>query len=297
MPQDVDVKVGQDGSIYIFDPYMNRVRKFDTDGKHLKDIPVNNKRKVKRLPGGYYEAESMTDEIEVGGDRVYLRDTAKNSIEALDESGKVLETIEVPEAIEGKKTREMKMWADEEGVGIGKPSMNLRFSDGERIRKKGEEKWGEVSLKAWHTNTKYYSMPVAVNDKLNWRLNDDIEFLLRTNKGTIISVNELMRNKNDIVLSAGVFYGLEGDVLKIKNSIISITNGKVSCFLADFNQYWRDSVWVDECRKNPLTWSGNTYENLKAARNGNVYLLQKTCCKEKDCIYKIRFIILQKGNK
>ena len=66
MPQSLDVKIDGKGDMYIFDPYMDRVQKFDNKGRHIRDIPVKNKREIKRLPGEYYEAESMTDEISVG---------------------------------------------------------------------------------------------------------------------------------------------------------------------------------------------------------------------------------------
>jgi hypothetical protein len=115
-----DVSIDEIGNIYIYDPYMSRIQKFNNKGKHIKNIPI------KEVSEGYYDKKigrlvhkSLKTNIAVGKEKIYVRDIAKNRIEAIDESGNVVETIDIPEKIDGKDTREMKMWADEEGVGVG----------------------------------------------------------------------------------------------------------------------------------------------------------------------------------
>jgi len=120
LPSGFDVKIDDKGNIYISDLINSRIQKFDSKGKHIKNIRIKNAFKSKwNKVKGWWDEEHNKNEFAISQNKIYIRDTAKNRIETYDESGNVVETIDIPEKVDGKDTREMKMWADEEGVGVG----------------------------------------------------------------------------------------------------------------------------------------------------------------------------------
>jgi len=265
-PDGIDVKIDGAGNIYILDMYNGRIQKFNSEGKHIRDIPIKDNFEFGGTEGG--RAVRAKEEISVGSDRVYVRDTKKNKIEALDESGKVLETIDVPEEIGGKKTREMRMWADEEGVGVGEV----------RIRRKGEE-----GGKTEHGKIKE-----------NRRI--EIREINKQKRQIIFG------NININVISKRVFLRLDQSNLDGKNNTyFSISTGE-----REGTAVYKLSADGTLIAKIP-TWPYHTLEKWKAGcenffkvaetarwydRRGNIYVLHGICCRDNACNGKIRVIKL-----
>jgi hypothetical protein len=118
---DYDLKINKD-KIYILDQCNSRILKFDLKGKFERTIPVKNAY-TKKENSKIYDDKN---EIQVVGDKIYVRNINKNKIETLDETGNVMETTDIPEKIGGRSTAEMKMFADEKGVLIGKTRIKTK---------------------------------------------------------------------------------------------------------------------------------------------------------------------------
>ncbi|MEM5777508.1 MAG: hypothetical protein QXJ06_03595, partial [Candidatus Aenigmatarchaeota archaeon] len=181
-------------------------------------------------------------------------------------------------------------WADEEGVGVGSWRGKGRVKVSKRENMEEKEKF---IGKTWHTDAQYYNKPIVVNKEKDWILTDKIVLKLKHNKGIIISINNLEKDKNNnFYFSVSAYLGREENILNIEDRIIKIAdNGKINASI-DFHQYWRNEKWRDKCGQEPRTWSGNTYENILSDKQGNFYLLQQVCCPKNECVSKIRIIKL-----
>lgn len=74
---------------------------------------------VKNSYANYGKEWHYKNKIEIVSGKIYVRDEWQNKIERINEKGEVEEEIEIPAIIDGKDSREMGMWADEDGVGVG----------------------------------------------------------------------------------------------------------------------------------------------------------------------------------
>ena len=275
-PEGIDVKIDGSGNIFILDMYNGRIQKFNSEGKHIRNIPLKDNFEFGGTEGG--RAVRLKDEISVWGDRVFVRDTVKNCIEALDESGKVLETIEVPEEIDGKKTREMKMWADEEGVGVGQPSMNLRLTKDRKLNgEKGERKKQKNEWISQIRENKYF--------KKEWKALNDI-YLKIQSKIAMVGISDYFIDEK---LNSFIYvYSDKQD----DSRIIKITNTGDVLASIPYWPYWKDERWRDKCQKVPKPLLNPFSESQKYDSNGNIYLVQIVCCSEEDCIGKMRIVKL-----
>jgi len=262
-----DVSIDEIGNIYIYDPYMSRIQKFNNKGKHIKNIPI------KEVSEGYYDKKigrlvhkSLKTNIVAGKGKIYVRDTAKNRIEAIDESGNVVETIDIPEKIDGKDTREMKMWADEEGVGVGEKAV------------KGKKRWGE---KVFVKQVNLKKLQIIQNNK---SLN------IIQNSPTAIGMQfRFMDNENNIYVNFFAPKGKENGIVKISNSGILLAK-------IHEGQYIFEKEWKDECGNQPKPIKNSWAESMVFDKKGNLYLFQTICCKaQKDCMGKIRILKISRG--
>ena len=278
-PDGLDVKIDDGGNIFILDLYNGRIQKFNSKGKHVKNIPIKDYFEFGGEEGGWPVV--VKDEIEMSGKKIYVRDTAKNRIETYDESGNVVETIDIPEKIDGKDTREMKMWADEEGVGVG-----------EKVFKKENGK-------------------VEIKNKIMQQLKNKIKELKDVSPGNIdkkkrtFNINGLrydfICNKQDEVrISQPITID---QIDKYGNNYISIytkfskggtiklsPDGRVLAII-NIIKYWYDPKWKGNCDSvGYLNNSGGL--NYVIDKNGNIYLLQQICCPDNSCITKMRIIKL-----
>jgi len=285
------VQIDGRGNIYILDLYNSRIQKFNNEGKHIKNIMLKDEYEVVKIKGEWETRKNKNNFVVDAKGRIYIRDTAQNRIEAIDESGNVVETIDIPEKIDGKDTREMKMWADEEGVGVGEPLMNLRLT-GKKKGKDSKSEGKDFIKKSWHTKEKYFNKSINPEQTVIWNLTNTLKVLLKHNKGEIIDIYNLANDRNNYYFNCGIYLGREGNTLKVEDKIIKISfDGKIIAAI-EFNKYWRDKEWNDKCGQNPKTWSGNTFNNIFFDKQGNIYLLQTTCCPDKECVSQIRIIKL-----
>jgi len=272
LPSGFDVKIDDKGNIYISDLINSRIQKFDSKGKHIKNIRIKNAIKSKwNKVKGWWDEEHNKNEFAISQNKIYIRDTAKNRIETYDESGNVVETIDIPEKIDGKDTREMKMWADEEGVGVG-----------EKVFKKENGIWGIKEKRG--------------KEKISKKL---IEIKYPKTKKERLSINNvnLQIQATDEILSITQMY-----IDKYENSYFSINSkpGKHDGFFKISKDgrllskirtwiYWLSEEWKNGC--DSVGWIYGT-KNLFVDGTGNIYLVQSICCKNDKCISKIRIIKL-----
>ncbi|HDQ25686.1 MAG TPA: hypothetical protein ENN43_02950 [bacterium] len=271
-----DVSIDGKGNIYILDSCNASVTVYNNQGKMTGIIPVENV--YSQNEDG--RVKSHKTEIKTGGNRIYLRDTVKNRIEAIDEAGKVLETIDIPEEIEGKRTREMRMWADEEGVGVGSDGRKSRFEKGKWVRKESAAR-GENRERREEKNQMAYAQVLNNVIKLNQdTLRLESSVLRITEMGNDNSGNKYFR------VSAGKKE--ERGVLKYSDA------GQVKVFIRD-TPFWWDEKWKDGCEQILPFLSGGIAANVLLSKNGTVYLTQRLCCSsEANCVSKIRIIAFKK---
>jgi len=255
-----DVKVDEKGKIYVFEPYAERIQMFNQDGKRIKIIPVKNvvgKITFDEINPDRFKVEGIKDEFVVGGGNIYLRDTIKNKIEKMDETGKVFETVEIPEKIDGKETRYMKMWADESGVGV------------------------DVKKKIQKTVT------VQEIDKRTLYIQSEKQRIL-INQGTRDAVWYSPKTRGDsIFVSSEGKRGVESGFVKIS------INGNVLAMVRDWKYIFSDE-WKDECGNGPQPLMRSWEQSMPVDSKGNLYFLQTICCKNTlNCERKIRIIKLK----
>ncbi|HRQ45002.1 MAG TPA: hypothetical protein PLB12_11710 [Candidatus Goldiibacteriota bacterium] len=268
-PAELDVKIDESGNIYIVDILNSRIQKFNNNGKHVKNIQIKNGY-IKRWDEktGWWIREKDKREIAVSDNRVYLRDSVSNRIEKLDESGEVLEAIDIPDKIDGRSTRDMKMWADEEGVGVGK----------------------------WEKKEKLKPDKQSVREEAN-----KYPLFLEQRKIIIDSYNVIFTGNEEIYTliclgndnqGNGIYYiSAENGIRTLKIS----KNGRLLSFFNEQKCWVKDEINKD-CVIQPLI---KNPQNSRAIDNmGNFYLLQSACCDEKNCIGKVRVVKVSsfKGN-
>ena len=267
LPSGFDVKIDDKGNIYISDLINSRIQKFDSKGKHIKNIRIKNAIKSKwNKVKGWWDEEHNKNEFAISQNKIYIRDTAKNRIETYDESGNVVETIDIPEKIDGKDTREMRMWADEEGVGVGEKAV------------KGKKRWGE---KVFVKQVNLKKLQIIQNNK---SLN------IIQNSPTAIGMQfRFMDNENNIYVNFFAPKGKENGIVKISNSGILLAK-------IHEGQYIFGKEWKDECGNQPKPIKNSWAESMVFDKKGNLYLFQTICCKaQKDCISKIRILKISRG--
>ena len=275
------VQIDGRGNIYILDLYNSRIQKFNNEGKHIKNIMLKDEYEVVKIKGEWETRKNKNNFVVDAKGRIYIRDTAQNRIEAIDESGNVVETIDIPEKIDGKDTREMKMWADEEGVGV--------------VEKVFKKENGKVEIK----------------NKIMQQLKNKIKELKDVSPGNIdkkkrtFNINGLkydfICNKQDEVrISQPITID---QIDKYGNNYISIytkfskggtiklsPDGRVLAII-NIIKYWYDPKWKGNCDSvGYLNNSGGL--NYVIDKNGNIYLLQQICCPDNSCITKMRIIKL-----
>jgi len=233
---------------------------FNQDGKRIKIIPVKNvvgKITFDEINPDRFKVEGIKDEFVVGGGNIYLRDTIKNKIEKMDETGKVFETVEIPEKIDGKETRYMKMWADESGVGV------------------------DVKKKIQKTVT------VQEIDKRTLYIQSEKQRIL-INQGTRDAVWYSPKTRGDsIFVSSEGKRGVESGFVKIS------INGNVLAMVRDWKYIFSDE-WKDECGNGPQPLMRSWEQSMPVDSKGNLYFLQTICCKNTlNCERKIRIIKLK----
>lgn len=96
-PEGLDVKIEDNGNIFILDLYNGRIQKFNSKGKHIKNIPIKDYFEFRGANDGYPVV--VKDEIEIGREKIYVRDRVNNRIEVMNDNGTVLEIIDIPEKI------------------------------------------------------------------------------------------------------------------------------------------------------------------------------------------------------
>jgi hypothetical protein len=212
-----------------------------------------------------------------------LRDLIKNSIEVIDESGTVEEVIDIPNEIEGKRTMEMDMWVDDEGVGLGE-----RYLKGGnlKIRKLNNNKsinWSnekEESIFHAKVSTKKFNLDIRTTKELA---------IINT-----IGVDEY----NNQFIEVDTQEKISERSWKWWDKIIKISQDGKLLAVFEINKYWFSDEWKAGCKSiSPLI--DNLEVSTKIQKNGDIYLLQYICCKEQDCYGKIRIIKIssKKGTK
>lgn len=269
---DFDVSIDEMGNIYIYDPYMSRIQKFNNKGRHIRNIPI------REVSEGYYDKrterlvhKTLKTKIAVGKGKIYIRDTAKNRIEAIDESGNVIETIEIPETIDGKSTREMRMWADEEGVGVGE--------------KEFKKENGKVKIK----NRKMQKIEIKEISKQKRQINIGnmlINFISEV--GFIQSQLKNIDKNNNMYFINSTGNQKTSGIYKITDEGLLLT--KIAIW-----PYYTLEKWKNGCKN----FFSIAKESIQFDKNRNIYILQGICCYEKYCVGKIRIIKLNllKDNK
>ena len=277
-----DVSIDEIGNIYIYDPYMSRIQKFNNKGKHIKNIPI------KEVSEGYYDKKigrlvhkSLKTNIVAEKGKIYVRDIAKNHIEAIDESGTVLETIDIPEKIDGKDTREMKMWADEEGVGVGDEKRRFKFENKKvKILDKHNSdnfiKWSSGKKESiFQTKIKVESYFINIKTKKELFSIDTIGFDGYGNQFLQVYTKEKITDRR----------------WKVWDKILKINNKGKLLAVFEIEPYWFSNEWKAGCDSiSPLI--DNWEVSRKIQKNGDVFLLQYINCKKQDYIGKIRIIKL-----
>ncbi len=270
-----DVSIDEEGNIYILDLYNSRIQKFNSKGKHIRDIPIKDgyigeikKVKERITENGYVEREkwvieSSKNEIAGMKDRIFVRDKVKNKIETLDEEGNVLEVIDIPEKIDGKDSREMKMWADEEGVGVG----------------------------GWRKGTVKGKENINIKDisKQKKQINVD-KYLIEFN-----TKNEIFKFKLENIDNKGnIYFSVATKGNGAESGYYKITSKGILLAKIEVWPYWTLSQWTNDC-----IWRGALKESVGFDKNGNIYVFYVLCCQDKSCLGKIRVIKLtsKKGNK
>ncbi|PKL90555.1 MAG: hypothetical protein CVV21_12195 [Candidatus Goldiibacteriota bacterium HGW-Goldbacteria-1] len=271
-PQAFDVKIDAKGNIYVLDTYAEKIHKFNDKGVRVKQIPIKDTIKTHFVKeGDGIGFDKFKNEIAINSG-LYIRDTASSIIESIDENGKVLETIDVPKEINGKSTRKMKMWADEEGVRIGESkSIRGEWKSDKKIKSNKTE---EVVIK--QIDVKGFKIEKGV-----------IKMIIVQNSPSAISSKFIGTDANNnifIWFYAGL--GKETAIVKID------AEGK----LLFANPYWKymfGKEWFDECGNAPQPLLLNWEQSLLLDENGNLYIFQLICCtKKQDCDQKIRVIRL-----
>lgn len=254
-PEGLDVKIEDNGNIFILDLYNGRIQKFNSKGKHIKNIPIKDYFEFRGANDGYPVV--VKDEIEIGREKIYVRDRVNNRIEVMNDNGTVLEIIDIPEKIGYKDTRDMKMWADEEGVGI-RDATTILLLKKDKIYDAGKKKINDfVFLKQKKIIKKNY--------RILFKGKEEIYTLIH------------LRNDN---FNNGIYYisaekGIK--ILKISE------NGQLLALLNEEN-YWRKG----DCIFRPLI--ENRQNSRKIDKFGNIYLLQISSCNKAFCVGKIRIV-------
>ncbi len=255
-----DVKIDDKGNIYILDILNGRIQMFNNKGKHVKNIPIKNSFKTRWDEVKSYKIyENFKNEIAITDGKIYVRDRSKNKIEQLDETGTIKETIDIPDKIEGQDTAGMKLWADEEGVGVGK--------------------WKNVK-KA--TNTIDVKQ-ITPNEFEIWQRGQKI--MIVKNIPSEDNMQLIYTDKfNDTYF---YFFGMKD------NGIIKVSrNGSVLSIIRDW-KYQFGKEWYDDCGNKPQPLLLNWAKSMIFDSKGNLYICYKNCCKEKEnCLNKIKIIKL-----
>ncbi len=279
-PGEFDVKVDESGNIYILDMLNSRIQKFNSNGKHIKNIILNNvyTSRYDKIRGQTL-LDNSKDEIAVLKGDVYVRDSVKNKIEKLDESGKVLETINIPEVIDGESTRGMKEWADKEGVIA---TRNKAKIEKRSIRVSGILlKRGDIKYDSLNSNN-----VISLNEKNKIVvLNNALNLLLKSNE-KIFGIYLISQNEKFLYFSItgngfynGIFkFNSEGNLVS-----------RIQDWKCWFSKEWSGACEIPSGGIRGLANGGILSNTLMDNRN-NIYLFQLVCCENDNCLSKIRII-------
>ncbi|HRQ43348.1 MAG TPA: hypothetical protein PLB12_03260 [Candidatus Goldiibacteriota bacterium] len=265
LKQDIDVKIDENGFIYIFDPYMGRIQKFNSDGKHLIDIPFDNTRKA-HLQGDHWIADSMIDEFEVYLGEIYIINTIKNTIEKIDEKGRVKQKINIPEKSDGQSAREAIMYID--------PSDIIKRKDLQQNTDnlKGSRNTLNVMVKEIY--------PTVFNVK-----SESCEFRVVQNSPSVKSITFIYidRFQNVYFKSVGM-KGNERGFYKVSPC------GKMLGVIRDW-KYRVEDKWRDDCENRPEPLLMNWQESMIFNKDGDLYFFENICCKNQiNCIGMVRVL-------
>jgi hypothetical protein len=259
-----DVSINKEGKIYIMDILNGRIQEFDSNGKHINNIPVGKALKMKwdKKKDHFilinFKNEIATDEK----GELFIRDKAENKIEQIKETGEVKTITDLPEKFGGENMREKRMTADKGGVVVGGKRI---YSD------EGDE---------------------FIANKINER---KIEFkkgksrlLICQNSPTASSMKELYRDyNNNIYLYMFSSKGKESGIIKISET------GELLSVIKE-GKYLFGHEWMDSCGNKPSPLLLNWERSMKFDLNGNLYFLEMICCKNiPQCANKIRILKLE----
>jgi len=163
----------------------------------------------------------------------------------------------------------MKMWADEEGVGVG----SLRMRKG---GKEGGEKEKiiikQISPKKFEINNKDQKIIVVQNSPSA----DEIHLVYKD------------RYNNTYFNSMGM-KGIDRGFIKIS------PNGMILAVIRDW-KYRVEDIWKDDCGNRPQPLLGNWEKSMIFNKKGDLYFIEAICCqKQTECINKIRVVKISKG--
>jgi hypothetical protein len=279
---DFDVSVDSDGNIYIYDPYMERIQKFSAEGKHSWNIQIKNETE------SYYDEKldhwvpkSLKTIFFVDKGKIYVRDTIKNRIECIDETGKVIEIINVPKEIERKNTRVIKKWMTEERVIAGQKKVKpdtKSIEDGNVLLERGDIKYDALNS----------NNVISLNEKNKIVvLNNTLNLLLKS-KEKIFSIYLISQNEDFLYLSI-TGNGFYNGIFKISD------NGRLLTRIRD-GKYWFSEEWAGGCQISAGGINGvvrgGIDSNTFVDSRGGIYLSQLLCCENEECVSRIRIIKL-----
>jgi hypothetical protein len=276
-----DTSIDEEGNIYILDIYNGRIQEFDKNGKHSRNIPIKNvyKKSIKKvneqIAGNEYRekeewvVEDLKNEIAATNGKIYVRNGMKNNIEQIDENGNVKETTNIPDKIDGKNTREMRMWADEGGVGLGK---NGGFLNNGKVDN------GQTQVVVKQINNKSIEVKIGKN-----------KLVICQNSATASEIEKLyIDEKGDVYLYMFASKGTENGIAKVSE------NGRLMAVIKE-GKYLFGNDGKDACGNKPTPLLLNWEQSMKFDPNGNLYFLESVCCGKESqtkCFNKIKIIKL-----
>lgn len=263
-----DVSIDEKGNIFILDPCNGRITVYNNKGKLTKTIPVAHAY-TNNIDGS---VQSYKKQITTAGGEIYLRDVIGNKIERTEESGKVVETIDIPKEINGKSTRGMKMEADEEGLVLdGKNLESKNIKDINKENRKKRKSIKKINIKMFeNVNQKFFVVQ-------NSPMVSEVQFKYEDG------------GNNTYFYSMGR-KGLDKGFVKVS------PNGTLLALIRDW-KYRVEDIWKDDCGNRPKPLLKNWEESMIFDREGNIFFIETICCKGLiDCVEKIRIVKLSKGD-